>query len=98
METTIKTKCYVCNDEPEVGVACVPGVPVSVAYGQKCLEANAHPWFVLVTNTAIGGGYDNMAPWWKKMVDDTITHLGKTREQFDVDVAETVKSMDAYDA
>lgn len=90
-------KCDVCDNEPSIGVVAVPGVPASVSYGQKCFEANAHPWTILVANTAIGGGYDHMATWWKKMVDDTIKHLNKTREQFDADVAKSMKDLDSYD-
>lgn len=84
-------KCDVCDDEPVVGVFAVPGVPCSIAYGQRCLDANAHEWGLLVANTSICGGLDQMAGWWKQMVEDTCKHLGKTREQFDADVAQAIK-------
>lgn len=79
--------CDVCGNEPAVGVAAVPGMPVSMAYGRQCLAANAHPYPLLVVNTAMCGGYDQMAGWWQAMVDATLAHLGKTREEFDNDVA-----------
>jgi hypothetical protein len=78
--------CQVCDAEPAVGVAAVPGVPVSMAYGSNCLAANAHPYSILVINTAMCGGYDQTVEEWRKMVDDTLAHLGKAREQFDADV------------
>lgn len=78
--------CDVCHNEPAVGVAAVPGVPVSMAYGGHCLAANAHPYGILVINTAMCGGYDHTSEWWRQMVDDTLHHLGKDREQFDLDV------------
>lgn len=81
--------CDVCKKEPAVGVACVPGMPVSVAYGRACLDANAHPYGLLVVNTALVGDYAKSAEWWQEMVDATLTHLGKSREQFDADVAES---------
>jgi hypothetical protein len=87
--------CEVCNDEPVAGVACVPGVPMSVAYGRKCLDANAHPMWVLAANTAMVGGYDEAADWWKAMVDDTLKHLGITRAEFDRLVAEETEQLDA---
>lgn len=79
--------CDVCGNEPAVGVAAVPGVPISMAYGANCLRANAHPYGIVVANTALAGGYDACAEWWKQMVDDTLSHLNKTREEFDRDVA-----------
>lgn len=42
------SSCDVCDNEPMKGVASIPGMPVSVAYGENCLRANAHPWWALV--------------------------------------------------
>jgi hypothetical protein len=86
--TTPDLTCQVCGEEPAVGVVAMPGVPISFAYGRNCLSANAHPYDIVVANTADVDGYDNSADWWKQIVDDTLAHLGKTREQFDADVAE----------
>lgn len=86
--------CDVCSAEPAVGVACVPFVPMSVAYGRRCLDANAHPWDVLVANQACLGttslDADAVHPAWRSMVLDTLKHLGKTKEQFDADVVESI--------
>lgn len=89
--------CDVCEAEPTVGVASVPGVPISVAYCRKCLEANAHPWWVLVANTACMGGLQNADRWWVEMVEDTCRHLGQTRDLFEADVA-TAIAAEATDA
>ena len=86
--------CDVCNKEPAEGVACVPGVPMSVAYGAACLKANAHPWWVLVANTVCCGGLDNTHSDWKQMVQDTCTHLGRTLEQFNKEVAEELEKLE----
>lgn len=75
--------CEVCGVEPAFCVAAVPGVPYSAAYCLRCLQANAHPWWLVVTNTAIVGGYEHAAPWWQEIVDSTISHHGKTRAEFD---------------
>lgn len=85
--------CDVCGEHEEVGVASVPGVPMSVAYCTECLRANAHPYGIMVINTALIDGYDNASEWWQQMVDDTLAHLGKTREQFDRDVEIEMKAM-----
>lgn len=89
--------CDVCQNEPARGVCSVPGVPISMAYGDECLRANAHPWFILVGNTASMGGLDGVAEWWIRMVEDTIAHFGGeyTRERFDQEVAEAYAEMKA---
>ena len=89
-------KCNVCNNEESVGVACVPGVPMSVSYGRKCLEANAHPWGVLVANTACIGNYDECAEWWQQMILDTCKHLIRTLDEFKKDVEQALVEEDAY--
>lgn len=74
--------CETCGSSNPVGVASVPGVPYSAAYCQDCLDANAHPWKILVANTACLGGWHNAADWWKEMVQDTCKRLGKTLDEF----------------
>lgn len=86
--------CDVCGKEPAVGVAAVPGVPISMAYGRDCLEANAHPYGILVANTALVGGLDRAGDWWIEMVDATLLHLHKTRVDFDRDVRQVMRDMD----
>lgn len=86
--------CDVCGERQAVGVAAVPGVPISVAYCKLCLQANAHPLYVLIGNTALCGGFDQCADWWQGMVESTLQHLGKTREWFDVEVLESMLQLD----
>ena len=41
--------CEVCNGESggqEVGVACIPGVPMSISWCSECLKHDAFPSFV----------------------------------------------------
>ncbi len=81
------TTCEVCGDEPSVGVAAVPGVPMSVSYGKRCLRANAHPLWILAANTAMSvdaaeNWREHLIPEWQQMVDDTLRHLDKTEEEF----------------
>jgi hypothetical protein len=95
MTTEIKTKiqmptCEVCKKEQAVGVCCVPGVPYSAAYCKTCLDANAHPYFIVVANTACIGGLEHSAPWWQDIVRDTLVHLGKTPEEFKADVDKSI--------
>ena len=69
---------------------------MSVAYCKECLEANAHPWHILIANTAcIEGGLKNTASWWQEMVLATCKHLGRTVENFNQQVEQAEKDLDA---
>lgn len=92
MEQT--TGCDVCGNEPSVGVAAIPGMPVSVAYGKSCLRANAHPWDLLVANTAMCGGFAQTAEWWQEMVLSTCNHLGRPLSEFEADVRTEIAEED----
>lgn len=87
--------CEVCSDEPAVGVACIPGMPVSVAYGRRCLDADAHPLWAVVANTAMCGGLDHAADWWKDIIAHTLQHLGVSQDDFDRQVAEAISAEEA---
>lgn len=89
--------CEVCHAETAAGVAAVPGVPISVAYGPICLAANAHPYPIIVSNTAVIGGLDQAADWWVEMVEDTLRHLGKDREAFQAQVRVEIAVMEAWE-
>ena len=65
-----------------VGVFAVPGIPMSVAYCEKCLEADSHPIGLLIANTVCCGGWDNCADWWKEIVEHSLEYQGKTLEWF----------------
>lgn len=87
--------CDVCRKEPALGVAAVPGVPVSVAYGKECLQANAHPYWIIVANSAAAGNgtLEGMADWWLQMCRDTCTHLNIEWDKFELDVATASREM-----
>jgi hypothetical protein len=46
--------CDCCNDEESVGVASVPFVPMSIAWGRKCLEAAVVPLWVCFAQATSG--------------------------------------------
>ena len=91
------TKCEVCNVRDSVAVASVPGVPYSAAYCVECAAVGAVPWWIAVGNTAVMGGYENAYEYWQEIVDVTIAHLGRTREEFDKEVAADIEAMDSYE-
>lgn len=56
-------QCEVCKQEPAVGVACVPGIPYSAAYGRNCLQNYADPYEIVRANIACCNGPENVAEW-----------------------------------
>lgn len=85
-------KCETCQHNNAIGVFCVPSIPYSAAYCDECLQANAHPWWLLVANTADIGGLEDAAPWWVSIVKATCHHLGRTLEQFKLEVRQKIES------
>lgn len=85
--------CDACNTNKSVGVASAPGVPMSVAYCQECLDANSHLMDILVANTACIGGLDYSAPWWKRVVDTSLARQGKTMEWFNEQVHAVIEQL-----
>lgn len=83
--------CNVCRKNKAIGVASVPGVPISVAYCMDCLEAGAHPIGIMIANTACLGGLDRAAGYWKYMVYDSLYRIGKDLEWFNTEVEKAIK-------
>lgn len=88
-------KCEVCHKNESIGVACVPGVPYSASYCKECLQANAHPIFILLANTSCIGKLDECADWWQQMVKDTCKHLNYSIEIFNQQVEEQIKETES---
>lgn len=86
--------CDTCQKRRSVGVYAMPGVPISFGYCGHCLHAGAHPYEIVVTNTVLAGGYMQSAPWWKKVVDDTLAYLGKSLGEFLADVDKQTEEME----
>lgn len=79
-------KCECCNDEPAVDVGSLPGIPMSIAWGQRCIDADVMPYWAVVANTCCLGGMDQAAEWWREEVEACLAYFGKTWEQFENDV------------
>jgi hypothetical protein len=92
-----KLICEACGKNEAVGVCCVPAVAISCAYCKPCLEANNHPMWVLVSNTACIGGFEHSAEFWREMVTDSLKAQGKTLEWFNQQVAADIKEMENAD-
>lgn len=89
--------CDCCNKEPAIGAAAVPGMPVTIAWCATCLNANVVPYSLAVVNTVRLGGVDNTAHWWQALVRRTLEYFGKTRAEFEADVAAETVPADPQD-
>lgn len=94
--STLELICSVCKKNKAIGVAAVPMVPMSVAYCRECLEANSHPMYVLIANTAGAGGLEHANEAWKQMVMDSLKHQGKTLGWFNEQVEIGIKEINEY--
>lgn len=88
-------KCEVCREELAVGVASSMMGPISHAYGANCIAAGAEVYGTLVGGIACVGGLDHTAWWIEGVVGATLPIVGKTRAQFEADVAAAVKDMES---
>ena len=65
----------------------MPGMPISVAYCRPCVVANAHPYELIVMQVALCGGtgavLNNVAVDYIPTIHDTLTHLGKSMDEFE---------------
>lgn len=90
--------CGCCEQEkPIVGVASVPGVPLSIAWCSDCLKSGAIPYDVAVANTACCGGLDQCNEAWRAIVDATLHYFKKSLDEFTADVQADIKAMQEFD-
>ncbi len=88
-------KCDVCGSNKAIGVAAIPFIPMSAAFCEPCLKAEAYPWRILLANSWAMGGLDNACEEWKEMVKSTCKHLNKTMDEFVVDLKTMSQELDA---
>ncbi len=81
-----KLICDACKTNEAAGVACIPYMPMSVAYCLPCLEKNNHPINALIVNTAACGGLEHTHIDWTNMVLCSLGAQGLTLEWFNEQV------------
>ena len=89
--------CQCCEKEESVGVACLPGIPMSVAMCARCVKSRRYPWWVVVANTVLvtpvaKDWREHAADWWKSAVLRNLELHNKSEEDF---VAEVQSQLDA---
>lgn len=103
--TYVNGLCECCNQKkPLVGVACIPGIPMSIAWCRECLEADVIPYWAAVSNTAccmLTPDHDVLHGTneeWKALVTRSLAYHKKTMEQFEKDVRLADAEMQQYDS
>jgi hypothetical protein len=80
--------CECCHAEPMVGVASIPGIPMSIAWGLRCLEAQVVPMWAAFAQADMGWepghtvGREMFAEWWLETHDATLKYFKVTEEEF----------------
>lgn len=86
--------CGCCLKEKDiVGVASIPFIAMSIAWCRDCLAAGAIPYSACVTNTALCEGWEHTNEAWQELVKLSLTYHGKSFEEFERDVAQSMKEM-----
>lgn len=91
----VSVVCAVCRRRPSTAVCCVPGMPVSEAYCDTCLQGDAIPWDLCVANTACIGGLEHCKDEWRAVATATCKLNGRTLEDFCQQVRQAIIDMDA---
>lgn len=90
-------KCDCCSQEAKVAVACIPGMPMSIAWCQKCIDADVVPYWVCVSQTACINGLERAAKWWEDLVRRSLVYHKKSWSDFTADVQQGIKDLNNYD-
>lgn len=66
-------QCQCCGAEPAVGVAAIPGMPTSIAWGRECLRRGAVPlWAADLTVSEVcnpaAPSWSDVADWFRKQL------------------------------
>lgn len=88
--------CDCCHENPAIGIAAVPGVPMSIAWCRTCLEAEVAPYEILVANTACCGGIEATAEWWSELVKRSLSYHKKILPEFLEDVAKALDKLEGF--
>lgn len=86
-------QCQCCNKNVSVGFASVPGMPVSIAWCQECVDAGVTPYGILVFNVGMAGKIQSrddivatFEDWYVDEIDRTLSYFDVSFEQFVSDI------------
>ncbi len=89
--------CQCCGKAPSIGVACSSMGAFSIAWCRSCLDAGIEPyWACVATAVSCGGTWEGLAEWAQETITRSLAAHGKTREEFDAEVAKDLADEAAY--
>lgn len=88
-------QCQCCNKNESVGFAAVPGMPVTIAWCQECLNAEVTPYGILVFNVGTAGKVQSRDDIVAMFVDWYVDEIDRTLEYFDVSFDQFVSDINA---
>ena len=83
--------CECCMKEPSVGVASIPMVPMSIAWGKNCLDAGAVPLWLCFAQVEMASqdapkeivfGREMFNEYWLAIHDVTLAYFEVSEEEF----------------
>jgi len=95
-EVPMHQPCECCGKGKSVVVACVPGVPMSIAWCERCFSADVVPYGVAVAQVATLGGLDNIRADFRDYLIRSVKYHEKTDEEFAADVKKAQDDLDQY--
>ena len=91
--------CECCGKLREiVGIACIPGIPMSIGWCRGCLNANVAPYWAAVANTACCGGWEHTNKEWQQLVERSLKYFEISMETFLKDVQKDIEAMDDFNS
>lgn len=69
-----------CRKNPTVGVAAIPGLPMSIGWCQECLNAGVQPSWAIAMQVEMMGGIEEAAEWFQDEALRTLAHFGISAE------------------
>ena len=90
--------CDVCGRGESIGVASCWLGAFSVAYCRECADSGAEPYWAIMLTASMGrlGSFADFDPYFQDTVMATLKVLGKTIEEYWIDVEKEVEEMQAF--
>jgi hypothetical protein len=90
-------KCDVCGKEDKIVVCASTMGAISFGYCEECFNKRLEPYGAMVAYIACAGRFpEDINESYRQHVRDILKGLGKTEEQFIIDVNKDIEDMNSY--
>ena len=86
--------CEACNENEMIGVANALG-PVSIAFCRRCAQEGIFPWWNIIGYLGMAGPGPFHSSY-EEILQVNLKFHGKTREDFDEEVKQVLKSYEEH--